>query len=68
MALTQPLTEMNTRNLPGGKWMPAYKTAIFSKGVHHMAINVFNGLPDTLMINDNDPKKFKANFKDFFCI
>jgi hypothetical protein len=23
---TQPLTEMSTRNLPGGKWLPASKT------------------------------------------
>jgi hypothetical protein len=40
--------------------------AIFSKGVYHMAIKVFNGLPDTLKINSSDPKKFKANLKDFF--
>jgi hypothetical protein len=23
---TQPLTEMSTKNLPGGKWRPANKT------------------------------------------
>jgi hypothetical protein len=38
--------------------------AIFSKGVYHMVIKVFNGLPDTLKINSSDPKKFKANLKE----
>jgi 2,3-bisphosphoglycerate-independent phosphoglycerate mutase len=32
---------------------------IFSKGVYHKAIKVFNGLSDTLKINSSDPKKFK---------
>jgi hypothetical protein len=39
--------------------------AIFSKGVYHMAIKVFTGLSDTLKINSSDPKKFKANLKEF---
>jgi hypothetical protein len=39
--------------------------AIFSKGVYHMVIKVFSGLPDTLKINSSDPKKFKANLKEF---
>jgi hypothetical protein len=39
--------------------------AIFSKAVYHMNIKVFSGLPDTIKINSNDPKKFKANLKDF---
>jgi hypothetical protein len=39
--------------------------AILSKGVYHMAIKVFSGLPDTLKTNSSDPKKFKANLKDF---
>jgi hypothetical protein len=39
--------------------------ATFSKGVYHMAIKVLNGLPDTLKINSSDPKKFKANLKEF---
>jgi hypothetical protein len=30
-----------------------------------MAIKVFNGLPDTLKIYSSDPKKFKANLKEF---
>jgi hypothetical protein len=38
--------------------------AIFSKGVYHMAIKVFNELPDTLKINSSYPKKFKANLKE----
>jgi hypothetical protein len=32
LGLTQPLTEMSTRNLPGGKWLQARKadlTAIY---------------------------------------
>jgi hypothetical protein len=33
-----------------------------------MAIKVFNGLSDTLKINSSDPKKFKANLKDFFFV
>jgi hypothetical protein len=33
-----------------------------------MAIKVFNGLPDTLKINSIDPKKFKANLKEFLYI
>jgi hypothetical protein len=33
-----------------------------------MAITVFNGLPDTLEINSSDPKKFKANLKEFLCM
>jgi hypothetical protein len=39
--------------------------AIFSKDVYHIAIKLFNGLPDTLKINCSDPKKFKANLKEF---
>jgi hypothetical protein len=39
--------------------------AIFSKGVYHIAIKVFDGLPDTLKINSSYLKKFKANLKDF---
>jgi hypothetical protein len=26
----QPLTEMNTRNLPDGKWLPAREAGIFT--------------------------------------
>jgi hypothetical protein len=39
--------------------------AIFSEGVYHMAIKVFNGLSDTLKIISSDSKKFKANLKEF---
>jgi hypothetical protein len=28
LGLTQPLTEMSIRNLPGGKWQPARKVNI----------------------------------------
>jgi hypothetical protein len=30
-----------------------------------MAIKIFNGLPDTIKINSNDPNDFKANLKEF---
>jgi hypothetical protein len=33
-----------------------------------MAIKVFNGFPVTLKINSSDPKKFKANLKNFFIL
>jgi hypothetical protein len=39
--------------------------AIFRKDVYHMAIKVFNGLLDTFKINSGDPKKFKADLKEF---
>jgi hypothetical protein len=34
--------------------------AIFSKGVYHMAVKFYNGLPYTLKTNSSYPKKFKA--------
>jgi hypothetical protein len=33
--------------------------------IYHMAIKVFSGLPDTIKVNSSDPKKFKANLKNF---
>jgi hypothetical protein len=39
--------------------------AIYGKGVCHMAIKVYNGLPYELKANFSYPKKFKANLKDF---
>jgi hypothetical protein len=55
---------MNVMNLP----MRQVNLAIFGKGVYHMAIKVFNGLPETHNINSSAPKKFKANLKDFFFV
>jgi hypothetical protein len=48
--------------------MDQVNLAIFSKGVYHMAIKFFNGLPDTLKIHCNYPKKFKDNLKEFLYI
>jgi hypothetical protein len=39
--------------------------AIYGKGVYHMAIKVYNGLPNELKAISSYPKKFKANLKDF---
>jgi hypothetical protein len=39
--------------------------AIYGKGVYHMAVKVFNGLPYNLKEISNNPKKFKANLKGF---
>jgi hypothetical protein len=35
--------------------------AMYGKGVYHMAVKVFNGLPYNLKELSNNPKKFKAN-------
>jgi hypothetical protein len=56
--------EVNTRqnmNL----YMYQVNLAIYGKGVYHMAVKVFNGLPYNLKEISNNPKKFKANLKDF---
>jgi hypothetical protein len=39
--------------------------ATYGKGVYHMAVKVFNGLPRNLKEISNNPKKFKANLKGF---
>jgi hypothetical protein len=39
--------------------------AIYDKGVYHMTVKGFNGLPYNLKEISNNPKKFKANLKDF---
>jgi hypothetical protein len=46
-------------------YMHQVNLAIFSKSIYHMSIKFLNGLPDTLEINSSDPKKFKANLKEF---
>jgi hypothetical protein len=42
--------------------------AIYGNGVCHMAVRVFNALPNTLKDNFNDIKKFKENLKKFLHI
>jgi hypothetical protein len=39
--------------------------AMYGKGVYHTAVKVFNGLLYNLKEISNNPKKFKANLKDF---
>jgi hypothetical protein len=39
--------------------------AICGKGVYHTAVKVFNGLPYNHTEISNNPKKFKANLRDF---
>jgi hypothetical protein len=39
--------------------------AKYSKGVYNMAVNVYNGLPYNLEANFSNPKRFRANLKDF---
>jgi hypothetical protein len=37
----------------------------YGKGVHHMAVKVFNGLPYKLKVISNDAREFKVKLKDF---
>ena len=56
--------EVNTRqniNLH----MHQVNLAIYGKGVYHTAVKVFNGLPYNFKEISNNPKKFKANLRDF---
>jgi hypothetical protein len=39
--------------------------AKYSKGVYNMAVKVYNGHPYNLEANFSNPKRFKANLKDF---
>jgi hypothetical protein len=39
--------------------------AKYGKGVHHMAVKVFNGLPYKLKVISNDVREFKVKLKDF---
>jgi hypothetical protein len=40
----------------------------YGNGVNHMAVRVFNALPNSLKDNFNDIKKFKVNLKKFLYI
>jgi uncharacterized membrane protein len=39
--------------------------AKYGKGVYHMAVKVFNGLPYKLKVISNDAREFKVKLKDF---
>jgi hypothetical protein len=39
--------------------------AKYDKGVYHMAVKVFNGLPYNLKVNLKNTMKFKVKLKDF---
>jgi hypothetical protein len=39
--------------------------AKYGKGVYHMAVRIYNGLPNKLKIILNNSNKFKASLKEF---
>jgi hypothetical protein len=40
--------------------------AKYGKGVYHMAVRIYSGLPNKLKIISNNSNKFKASLKEFF--
>jgi hypothetical protein len=59
--------EINTRHIMDIH-MNQVNLAIYGNGVNHMAVRVFNALPNTLKDNFNDIRKFKDNLKKFLYI
>jgi hypothetical protein len=39
--------------------------AKYGNEVYHMAVRIYNGLPNKLKIMSNNPNKFKASLKEF---
>jgi hypothetical protein len=39
--------------------------AKYDKGVYHMAVKIFKGLPYNIKVNLTNKKKFKVKLKDF---
>jgi hypothetical protein len=39
--------------------------AKYGNGVYHMAVRIYNGLPNKLKVIFNNTKKFKVNLKEF---
>jgi hypothetical protein len=37
----------------------------YGNGVYHMAVRIYNGLPNKLKIISNNPNKFKPSLKEF---
>jgi hypothetical protein len=45
-----------------------FNLAMYGKGVFHMAIKVFNELPNEIKEMYSEPKKFKGKIKNFLAI
>jgi hypothetical protein len=45
--------------------MYQFDLAKYGNGVYHMAVRIYNGLPNKLNIISNNPNKFKASLKEF---
>jgi hypothetical protein len=56
--------EINTRHIMDIR-MTQVNLAIYGKGVYHMAVRIYNALPNTLKEISKDIKKFKYNLKEF---
>jgi hypothetical protein len=39
--------------------------AKYGNGIYHMAVRIYNGLPNKLKIISNNPNMFKASLKEF---
>jgi hypothetical protein len=57
--------EINARHIKDIH-MNQVNLVIYGNGVYHMAVRVFNALPNTLKDNFNYIKKFKDNLRKFF--
>jgi hypothetical protein len=55
--------EIDTRQ-PMHIQMDQVNLAKYGKGVQHMAVRIYNGLPNKLKIISNNSNKFKANLKE----
>jgi hypothetical protein len=38
---------------------------VYRKGVYHMAVRIYNALPNTLKVISEDTQKFKNNLREF---
>jgi hypothetical protein len=56
--------EINTRQYMN-MHLNQVNLVIYGKGVYHMAVKIYNGLPKNLKIIANDINKFKVNFMEF---
>jgi uncharacterized membrane protein YccF (DUF307 family) len=45
--------------------MTQVNLAVYGKGVYHMAVRIYNALPNTLKVISKDMKKFKNYLKNF---
>jgi hypothetical protein len=56
--------EINTRHIMDIH-MTQVNLAIYRNGVYHMAVRIYNALPDTLKETSNDIERFKGTLKEF---